>query len=130
MTPQQKQIKRVMAQMREAYMLLNEMMPQSEKQEKMMGIGEDYGSQSILKVVTEVFNVDPLIPGRKKEVIYARHAYRYFLRKHTMRSLQSIALLTNCEDHTVVIRSVNATLDLIETDPIFADLITKCEERI
>ncbi len=130
MNNQQIHITRIMSQLREAYMLLNELLPQGQKQEQMSGIGEDYTSKRILKAVITVFEIDPLIKGRKQNVIYARHAYRYLLRKHTMRSMQSIAQLTLCEDHTVVIRSIHAVNDLITTDPNFAKLITKCNELI
>lgn len=130
MTNEHKQIAIAMSQLREAYILLNELLPHNGKQERLQGAGEDYTSKRILKVVTDVFGIDPLIKGRKQNVVYSRHAYRYLLRKHTLRSMQSIAALTSCEDHTVVIRSIHAVNDLLATDKNFAYLITKCEELI
>lgn len=130
MTKDQAKIKQAMEQLREAYILLNELMPTETKQEQFKPVGEDYASQRIGKIVKEVFGADPFIRTRKRSEVSARHAFRYLLRKHTLRSLESIAFLTGSTDHTTVRNSVQTASDLIETDTIFADLILKCEAKI
>ena len=130
MTQDQKQIEQAMLALKEAYEILNNLLPDNQKKEQFKSIGEDYGSRRIFDTVKNVFEVNPLLEGRQKEVVLARHALRYLLRKHTMRSLESIGKLSGTNDHKSVLHSTRVAKNLIETDPIFAELITKCEEII
>ena len=128
MTPEAKAIERAMASLQEAYNVLNDLLPNDGKREQLKAKGEDYGSKRILKVVSDIFSINPLLKGRQKEVVLARHALRYLLRKHTMRSLESIGVLTGTHDHKSVLHSVRVAKDLIDSDPLYAALINKCEE--
>jgi len=130
MTKEQKQIKRIMTQLKVAYNLLDKMIPETNRQEHLGSKGEDKHSRKIHSIVTEIFGVDPMSIGRKKEVIYCRHAYRYLLRTHSPRSLESIAEISGTFDHKSVVNSLKVAKDLIETDSNFALLISKCEENI
>lgn len=130
MNQQQKQIEQAMLALREAYDILNDLLPTDQKKEQFKSMGEDYGSRRIFDVVKSIFETNPLVHGRQKEVVLARHALRYLLRKHTMRSLESIGKLSGTNDHKSVLHSVRVAKNLIDTDKMFAQLITKCEEKI
>jgi len=130
MTNEQKQIEQAMICLKEAYDTLNNLLPTDQKKEQFKSIGEDYGSRRIFDTVKAVFEVNPLVQGRQKEVVLARHALRYLLRKHTMRSLESIGKLSGTNDHKSVLHSTRVAKTLIETDAKYAELITKCEEKI
>jgi chromosomal replication initiation ATPase DnaA len=119
-----------MHKLKEAYEALNELLPNDGKQEQFKAVGSDYASDRIIKIVKEVFGVDPFTKGRKVEVIEARFAVRYLLRKHTKRSTKSIAELTNCSTHSTVLSSIEECESMIFTDARYKALITKCEERI
>lgn len=130
MTKEQKQLTRIMTQLRTAYNLLDKMLPETDRQQHLGSKGEDKHSKQIYSVVKEVFGLDPMFVGRKNEVIYCRHAYRYLLRKHSPRSLESIAQISGTFDHKSVSNSLKIAKNLIETDEKFALLIKKCEEKI
>ena len=124
-------IKAAMEQLRLAYEALNDCLPQDARQIQYKPLASDYASDRILDLVRQYFKVDPLTPGRKKEVVFARHAHRYLLRMHTPRSERSIALLTSQgDDHSIVSNSVKVARNLIETDSTFASLIQQIEEKI
>ena len=124
-------IKAAMEQLRLAYEALNDCLPQEHKQTQYKPLASDYASDRILDLVRQYFGYDPLQPGRKKEVIYARHAHRYLLRKHTPRSTKSIAMLTSQgDDHSIVLNSCKVATNLIETDATFANIINQIEEKI
>ena len=124
-------IKAAMEQLRLAYEALNDCLPQDARQVQYKPLASDYASDRILELVRQYFQADPLTPGRKKEVVMARHAHRYLLRMHTPRSAKSIALLTSQgDDHSVVLHSLNVARNLIETDSTFASLIQQIEEKI
>lgn len=130
MNAEQEVIVQSMAALRDAYNILNSLLPKDKKKEQLKSMGADYSSDRTLKVVTDVFGVNPLAYGRKKENVLARHALRYLLRTRTMRSLQSIGMLTGTNDHKSVLHSIRVTKNLIETDANFYLLIKKCEEKI
>lgn len=130
MKSEQKQIENAMVALREAYDILNDLLPKDAKQEQFKPISKDYASERILKVVRLVFNIDPLTKGRHKDVIEARHAYRYLLRKHTRRSTKSIAILTDAKDHTSILNSINKAESFISTDKNYAAKILQCEIQI
>lgn len=130
MTKEQKQIRAIMTQLKTAYNLLDKMLPESNRQEHLGSKCEDKESRKVYEVVKKVFNVDPMTIGRKKSVIYSRHAYRFLLRKYSPRSLESIAQISGSFDHKSVVHSISVANNLIETDPIFAQLITKCQELL
>lgn len=120
-----------MEQLRLAYEALNDCLPQDARQHQYKPLASDYASDRILELVRQYFGVDPLQPGRKKEVIYARHAHRYLLRMHTPRSLKSIALLSSKgEDHTIIVSSLRSARNLIDTDENFRSIIKQIEEKI
>ena len=126
----EQEIKKAMIALRDAYNILNALLPNDMKREQLKGKIEDAHSKRILDVVVEVFEVDPLKKGRLREVIYARHAYRYLLRMYSPRSLQSIGLITGTDDHKTVLSSINAAKDLIQTDERYASLISQCTAKI
>ena len=131
MTSHTNKIKAAMEQLRLAYEALNDCLPQDARQHQYKPLASDYASDRILELVRQYFGVDPLQPGRKKEVIYARHAHRYLLRMHTPRSAKSIAMLTSQgDDHSVVLHSLSAARNLILTDETFASIIKQIEEKI
>lgn len=130
MTPSQEIIEQSMTALRDAYNILNSLLPSDSKQEQLRSRGADYTSDRTIRVVKDVFGVNPLACGRKKENVLARHAVRYLLRKHTLRSLQSIGALTGTNDHKSVLHSIRVAENLIEKDANYAELITKCEEII
>ena len=124
-------IKAAMEQLRLAYEALNDCLPKDARQVQYKPLASDYASDRILELVRQYFQVDPLTHGRKKEVVFARHAHRYLLRMHTPRSERSIALLTSQgDDHSIVSNSVKVARNLIETDSTFASLIQQIEEKI
>ena len=124
-------IKAAMEQLRLAYEALNDCLPQDARQIQYKPLASDYASDRILDLVRQYFQADPLTPGRKKEVVMARHAHRYLLRMHTPRSERSIALLTSKgDDHSIVSNSIKVARNLIETDSTFASLIQQIEEKI
>lgn len=131
MTTHTNKIKAAMEQLRLAYEALNDCLPQDARQQHYKPLASDYASDRILELVRQYFGVDPLEPGRKKEVIYARHAHRYLLRMHTPRSAKSIAMLTSQgDDHSIVLHSLSAARNLIQTDETFASIIERIEEKI
>lgn len=119
-----------MKKLKEAYEALNELLPNDTKQEQFKAVGSDYASDRIIKIVAEVFGVNPFTKGRKIEVVEARHGVRYLLRKHTDRSTKSIAEVTHCTNHSTVLNSIIEAESMIFTDARYKALINKCEERI
>ena len=130
MTPQQIEINHALDLISEAHSILNRLLKLDLRAIEPQLTVEEYKSNTILSAIKEVFGVNPMTKGRKKEIVLARHTYRYLLRKHTSWVLDKIGLLTGTNDHKSVLHSIRVTKNLIETDPNFANLITKCEEKI
>lgn len=84
----------------------------------------------IHKAIIKEFDVNPMTKGRKKEIVLARHAYRYLLKKYTTWTLERIGTQTGTNDHKSVIHSIRVAKNLIDTDSNYSLLINKCEERI
>ena len=130
MTTEQSEINHALNLISEAHSILNRLLKLDLKAIEPQLTAEEYTSNKLLISVKEVFGVNPMTKGRKKEIVLARHAYRYLLRKHTSWVLDKIGLLTGTNDHKTVIHSISVVKDLMETDPNFANLITKCQESL
>ena len=130
MTQQQSEINHALNLISEARSILNRILKLDLKAIEPQLTAEEYTSNKLLLSVKEVFGVNPMTKGKKEQIVMARHAYRYLLRKHTSWVLEKIGLLTGTKDHTTVLHSISVVKDLIETDENFAKLITKCQESL
>ncbi|MEM1380513.1 MAG: DnaA/Hda family protein [Pseudomonadota bacterium] len=83
--------------------------------------------ESILSFTTDLFDVSREELGgrsRKQNIVRARHAFCFAVRKLTDTPLKSIGAVIN-RDHTTVMHSVRTAEILAETDPTFGGRITK-----
>lgn len=130
MKQETKKLKLIMQRLQSCYNELAEMMPEEVPQLQYESIFEDEHYNKILKVVTDVFETNPLEDNRTYETAMARHALRYLLRFKTPRSYKSIGKLTLNAEHSTVMNSIRIAKNMIEIDEDYANMINKCAELI
>lgn len=67
---------------------------------------------------------------RKKEIMEARHLFRYFAKKYTKKTLLKIAKFTNCKEHASVINSIKKVECFVLYDKDFKKKFKKIEAEI
>lgn len=128
MTPQQKQINEALQLIANAKYILEGLLKLESQSTEIQLTAEQTICNNIHKAVIKQFGVNPMTKGRKKEVVMARHGYRYLLKKYTSWTLEKIGIQTGTNDHKSVLHSIRVAQDMIDTDKDYASLITKCEE--
>lgn len=69
-------------------------------------------------------------PTRKREVVFARHIFNYFAWNYTTESLKRIGDYLDGRDHSTIVVSRNACIDLCKFDKPFQMLFNKVEMAI
>lgn len=87
-------------------------------------------AKKIALIVEEIFDVNMSIRTRTKNVVDARKAAAYLIRKYTKLSLSEIRQYIGVGDHTTVMYNINSANDLIETTDWFRNKIAFLEKRI
>lgn len=101
------------------------------------GIKEDFteisfpiAHEKIIELVKEEFGVDFLVRSRKKEIVNARHACAYLLKKFTGLTLKEIAEYIGTKDHTSVINSIKSATNWMATEIEYRVKIKKLENEL
>lgn len=84
----------------------------------------------IALLVEEIFDVDMSKKSRTKNIVDARKAAAYLIRKYTNLSLSEIRQFIGVGDHTTVMYNINSAKDLIDTADWFKEKIIFLEKRI
>ena len=84
----------------------------------------------IALLVEEIFDTNMSIKSRTKNIVDARKAAAYLIRKHTKLSLSEIRQFIGVGDHTTVMYNINSAKDLIDTADWFRNKIAFLEKRI
>ncbi len=82
--------------------------------------------------ICRVFLINPIDlfgKDRDRNIIYARHLYRYFIKKHTSYSLAKLGEMSGC-GHSNVINSVKVVENLVATDKSFREKFESIEKLI
>ena len=87
-------------------------------------------AKKISLIVEEIFDVDMSVKSRTKNIVDARKAAAYLIRKYTTLSLSEIRQYIGFGDHTTVMYNINSAKDLIETADWFKNKISFIENRI
>lgn len=82
-------------------------------------------AELIIQKVNELFKVDCRKDSRLREVVDARYAAIFFMRRHTNLSLKNIAKLLNRSDHTTIIAGLKRYHALREVD---GDYVEKTDQ--
>jgi chromosomal replication initiator protein len=101
------------------------------------GIKEDFTEISfpiahykIIELVKDEFKIDFVIKSRKREIISARFACAYLLKKFTGLTLIEIAEYIGSKDHTSVIHAIKACTNWMATDIDYRMKIKKLENEL
>ena len=87
-------------------------------------------ARKIALLVEEIFDTNMAIKSRTKNIVDARKAAAYLIRKHTKLSLSEIRQFIGVGDHTTVMYNINSAKDLIDTADWFRNKIAFLEKRI
>jgi len=95
----------------------------------------DKGSTTILipkliELVCDIFNEDILIKSRRQNIVFARKAAAYILKKYTSLSLIEIASYIGVNDHTTVLYNIKTAINLMETEEWYLLKIKEIEQNI
>ncbi len=101
------------------------------------GIKEDFTEISfpiahdkIIELVKQEFGVDFVVKSRKREIINARHACAYLLKKFTGLTLKEIAEYVGLNDHTSVMNSIKSATNWMATEIDYRMKIKKLENEL
>ncbi len=86
--------------------------------------------EKVVKVVSEVFEVNPReIKGKKRTayIVKARQTIMYILRDSLEMPFEKIARYVNRKDHTTVLHACEKIQKLIENDKQFVEKLDKCK---
>jgi len=86
--------------------------------------------EKIIELVKEEFGVDFIVRSRKKEIVNARHACAYLLKKFTGLTLKEIAEYIGTKDHTSVINSIKSATNWMATEIEYRIKIKKLENEL
>lgn len=84
----------------------------------------------LVELVSDIFNEDILTKSRKLNIVFARKAAAYILKKYTHLSLKEIAPFIGVNDHTTVLYNIKTAIDLMETENWYKLKIQEVEEHI
>jgi len=87
-------------------------------------------AKKISLLVEEIFDTKMSVKSRTKNIVDARKAAAYLIRKHTKLSLSEIRQFIGVGDHTTVMYNINSAKDLIDTADWFRNKIAFLEKRI
>ncbi len=89
--------------------------------------------ENIQKIISDFFNISiDTITGksRKRNIVIARQLGIYFSKQMTDFSLKEIGAQFGNRDHTTVLHSIKTINNLLETDTLFAETVTKLEHKL
>ena len=84
----------------------------------------------IIELVKQEFGVDFVVKSRKREIINARHACAYLLKKFTGLTLREIAEYVGLNDHTSVMNSIKSATNWMATEIDYRMKIKKLENEL
>lgn len=84
----------------------------------------------ILDIVMKVFGTNPRTAGRKNDVVIARFAATYLMRRYTRLRNEDISKLQGGVEHSVVNYRVTQAKNLIDTNEDFRNKINECMSQI
>ena len=87
-------------------------------------------AKKISLLVEEIFDTKMSVKSRTKNIVDARKAAAYLIRKYTNLSLNEIRQFIGVGDHTTVMYNINSAKDLIETEEWFRNKVAFLEIRI
>lgn len=92
----------------------------------------DINDEVLLLAVIRVINEEGLDkPGRKQDVVMAKHYLRNYLRENTKLNLTRISMLTGGVEHANVLHSIRVHNDLIDiSDPKYISIAKELNRKI
>lgn len=88
----------------------------------------------VIQQETGITHEDFVSFARKREQVFARKLFYYFMRMFTQASLSKLGELTGPEgqprDHTTILHNLSSLKDLMATEPETACTVTKLEGKI
>ncbi len=96
-------------------------------------ISRDISIDFIQRMVCEFYDIEPeLVKGktRKREIVQARQISMYLAKQFTDNSLKNIGKHFGGRDHSTVIHSCQAVLNLMETDEQYQKDVMEIEKQI
>jgi len=87
-------------------------------------------THKIIELVKEEFGVNFVVKSRKPEIINARFACAYLLKKFTGLTLLEIAEYVGSKDHSTIVHSIRACANWIATDIDYRMKIKKLENEL
>lgn len=98
-----------------------------------IAIGSVYTSilpHRLVELVEDLFEADISVKSRRQNVIFARKACAYILKKYTKLSLNEIAKFIGVGDHTTVIYNIKTAENLMSTEEWYKEKIAEIEKEI
>jgi chromosomal replication initiator protein len=96
-------------------------------------IDDKFPEEKVIDYCTNFFNIsfdDMKQRNRKREIVFARQVTMFMLYKFTNLSLSQIGKIFMGMDHTSIIHSKHAILDLMDSDPSIKNQITNLQNNI
>jgi len=96
-------------------------------------INKELNIGNIQQSVSDYFNIpiDKIIgKTRKRNIVIARQIAMFFAKKMTSLSLKEIGKQFGKRDHATVLYSIKTVNDLMDSDPLFQDTVSKLEHKL
>jgi chromosomal replication initiator protein len=84
----------------------------------------------IIKLVKDEFKIDFTLRKRKPEIVSARYACAYLLKRFTKLTLIEIAEYINVRDHSTVLHAIKSAKNWMETNRQYNLTIKKLENQL
>lgn len=98
--------------------------------DEIIGIKKQITPAKLIGVVEDYFETVIKIKSRKSNIIFARKAAAYILKKYTKLSLIEISQHIGVNDHSTVLYNIRKCRDLIDTEDWYAEKILSIEQEI
>ena len=100
------------------------------KNEPEKKLEKKFPSDYIIQEVNNEFDCELRTNNRRKNIMYARHAAVFLLRRHTSLIWEDISFKVGNTDHTTAIHSFKSASNLIDTDEEYSLKVNNIKERL
>jgi chromosomal replication initiation ATPase DnaA len=100
------------------------------KNEPERKLEKKFPSDYIIQEVNNEFDCELRTHTRRKNIVYARHAAVFLLKRHTSLIWEDISIKVGNTDHTTAIHSFRSASNLIDTDEEYNLKVNNIKERL